>query len=138
MQEASLGVRRCAIAETQPQTDSVRGIIASWLAQARKSGEGDIYSGKRQDVRYTWSVCLEMTARSSTGLESRFLATARDVSEEGMGIFCWRRLEPGTVAWVRLPSKDEQSSWVPAKVKHSTATTGGYYTGVMFSFELNQ
>jgi len=138
MQEASPCVWRCAIAWTQAQIDNARGIVASWLVQARKSGEADIYSGRRQDARYTWSVCLEIMARSGTGLESRFLATGRDVSEEGMGIFCWRRLEPGTVAWIRLPSKDEQSPWVPAKVKHSTATTGGYYTGVTFLFESNQ
>lgn len=138
MQEMSPCARRCAIAGTQPKTDNVRGIIASWLVQARQSGDADIYSGKRQDARYTWSVCLEVTVRSGSGLESRFLATGRDVSEEGMGIFCWRRLEPGTVAWVRLPSQDEQSPWVPAKVKHSTATTGGYYTGVTFLFESNQ
>ena len=123
------------MASMLPKTVDARHVVSHWLARARQSGTPDVYTDKRQDARYTWAACLEVMVVDRSGRQSRFFATGRDICEEGIGIFCWRHLEPGLLAWLRLPSRDEQEPWVRARVRHSTAATGGYYTGVTFLVE---
>ena len=113
-------------------SDKLRAIIASWVQQARGSGDTDVYPGKREKLRCTWAVPFEVMVVGSGGSQRTFYATGRDISEQGLGMFTREQLERGSVVRIRLAEEGQKGPWVPARVAHCTQTVGGYRTGLTF------
>ena len=120
-----MGMSSSATATRNPET-----LVRSWLGDAEIDGETDAYTGKRQWPRFKWHapVTIEVPA-TGTRRESLY-ASARDISEGGIGVWCSHAMEANTA--VRL-YVDDASEYVQGRVRQCTTTVGGFIIGVQFT-----
>lgn len=104
-------------------------LVDTWLSEARKTGQGDNYAGKRRHPRYEWQVPAVIEVDPDLPSRRLLYATTRDISESGLGLRCRTRLPQFTN--VRLYVNDGEEP-VTAVVRHSTGTLGGFLVGVEF------
>ncbi|MCP4250134.1 MAG: PilZ domain-containing protein [bacterium] len=114
-----------------PQTEDVT-LVDDWLQQARQTGRTDAYAGKRRYPRTTWDAALEVHVPKSAGRTVTHYASARDISEGGIGLQ-WRRAVPDCTV-VRICPAGELKG-VSAMVMHCTQTLNGYIIGLEFRFD---
>jgi hypothetical protein len=109
------------------ETAQARETILNWMKEARFFGEKDEDVTKRANPRYTWKRPMELLVDDRI-----FYVYSRDISEDGIGLTCRRRLGEGAQVRVRRDSND---SWVPARVAHCTDTVGAFKVGVELTFD---
>ena len=106
--------------------------VDSWLQQARQTGRTNAYAGKRRTPRTTWDAALEVHVPGSAGRTVTHYASARDISEGGMGLQCRQAIPDCTL--VRVCPAGELKG-VSAMVMHCTRTVSGYIIGLEFHFD---
>lgn len=109
-------------------------IVHAWLAEAHASNEADTWTGKRSQRRHEWSANLDIYPVTSRRRATSVLATARDISETGLGFRCRKKFERGSQVLI-CRAGEEQA--VPATVSACTQSVGGYLIGVLFDFDHN-
>ena len=103
-------------------------VTMKWLADARRTGQKDTYTGKRSAPRYTWqsAVTIEILDDSD---DADIYATTRDISAGGLGIRTRSRLAAGTLVRISTDATDES---LLGRVRHCSESLGGFYVGIAF------
>ncbi|MGD2109481.1 MAG: PilZ domain-containing protein [Phycisphaerae bacterium] len=105
--------------------------IARLVAAARKHGETDAYTGKRNAARVSEGMQLEVTtnANDPSGV---WAVSMHDVSKGGVAFWSKKDLKPYTFIYIREFSGRTDRVWVPAQVKHRTVGIRGFLIGASF------
>jgi hypothetical protein len=108
-----------------------RETVDAWLDDAlAASGAQPIAEpqpSKRAEVRYPWSVPMELM----DGVRTHYIQ-CRDISRSGVGTLCRTLFEVDGRVYLR---RDEHETWVPCRVAHCTATVGNFRVGVELRFD---
>ncbi len=106
---------------------NVRETVERWVKDAAALGDVDSYSAKRAAKRYAchWNVDMKVG-------HVVHRVTIRDVSDNGIGIVS--PVDIGTGRSVSL-KRDNDDSWIEARVMHSTLTVGRFKLGALIQFE---
>ena len=114
----------------QSSVDQQRATLKQhWLRQARDAGESDSYTGKRRETRLTWQAQLEVRAASAGGGTETHIASACDISTEGIGFLCRRKFELYSKIEITAPG---EAVGLLAVVKQCTRTVNAYLVGAVF------
>ncbi len=104
-----------------------KSIVAEWVNAAQASTAPDDYLGKRATPRHApWREPLEL--RLGTEVVN---ATGRDISLEGVGFTCRRKLARDDLIELR---HIHDAFWLPIRIRHCTSTIGGYKVGASFVY----
>ena len=101
-------------------------IVRQWVREAQLVGDGDCFAGKRGQPRYPWQRPMELLIGGEV-----LYVQSRDISIDGLGLFCRRNLPQHDIVQIR---RDENDPWVPARVAHVTQTVGGSKVGLDLDF----
>ncbi|MCP4590944.1 MAG: PilZ domain-containing protein [bacterium] len=104
--------------------------VQGWLDEARQTGQGDTYAGKRRYPRYTWTVPVVIEVLDGELAGESDYASSRDISEGGLGIRLRRRIPDRSMVRV---TTDEYGPGIHARVMHCTETLGGFILGLEFA-----
>ena len=107
-------------------------IRQQWLDEARQTGEADSFASKRGHARYTWREQLDLVVQLPGGRTEEYIATARDISESGLMVFCRSEIDPSQHGEVSQSGTGEA---VPVITRHCTQTLGGFLIGLDFVWE---
>lgn len=100
-----------------------------WLEEARQTGDGDTYAGKRGTQRFTWRAPLDVRVSPGGMNTETHLAQACDISAHGIRFCCKQPVEPLTEVEVFVTG---ESLGVRAMVRHCTPTISGFLVGTDF------
>lgn len=104
-----------------------RAIVQEWVDAAEGSARPDDYLGKRSTPRHApWHEPLEL--RIGTEVVN---AKGRDISIEGVGFTCRRRVSRDELIELR---HTDDAFWLPIRIRHCTGTIGGYKVGASFLY----
>ena len=106
--------------------------VDAWLQQARQTGRTNAYAGKRRTPRTTWHAALEVYVSKSAGRSVTHYATARDISEGGIGLQCRQAIPDCTLVQI-CQAGELKGVW--AMVMHCTRSLSGYIIGLEFCFD---
>ncbi|MEE9254314.1 MAG: PilZ domain-containing protein [Pseudomonadales bacterium] len=105
--------------------------IKRLLLVAAEHGEADSYGGKRHVTRVTTALQLEVTSDPSNPSAAWGVAM-HDISERGLAFWSKQDLPDRSLIHIREFSPDSPRTWIPARVKHSTAGIRGHLIGAEF------
>jgi hypothetical protein len=118
------------VSNAQSSVDQQRAALKQrWLRQAREAGESDSYTGKRRQARLTWQAQLEVKVASAGGGTETHIATACDISTEGIGLLCRQKLELFSKIEITPPG---EAVGPLAVVRQCTPTLNAYLVGAAF------
>lgn len=109
--------------------------IQKLVASAQEQGLSDNYTGKRQWMRFTAGMRLEITTDPDDPSASVHV-TMQNVSDGGFAFWSKREIRLYTPLFVREFSAEGDGEWVAAKVRHSTVGIRGYLVGGEFENSL--
>lgn len=106
--------------------------IARLVAAAKELGEADAYDGKREQVRVTDGLQLEVR----TNLAGPSAAVSmQNVSDGGFAFWSKTKMFQRDTLFVRQFSEDNACPWLPAQVTHCTVGIRGFLIGAAFIVE---
>jgi signal transduction histidine kinase/DNA-binding response OmpR family regulator len=109
--------------------------LARLLAVARRSGEADVFCGKRRWARYSIGMRLEVRPADAPESE-RWAVVAHNISGGGIGFWSQQDIQPGTALAVREWTPDARGPWLTARVRHASLGISGYLIGAAFDAPL--
>jgi hypothetical protein len=101
------------------------------LIRARAQGERDVYSGKRQWMRYNLGMRVTVST-DPTRASAAWDVSLHNISGGGVGFWSKRSSVQGTVIHIRDCSDSGEIQWLPARVAHCTIGLRGYLLGASF------
>jgi len=105
--------------------------IQKLVNSAQEQGAPDRYTGKRQQMRFSAGMQLEIT--TDPGISSASVhVIMQNVSEGGFAFWSRRELRQHTLLFVREFSRECEGEWIGARVRHCTAGIRGYLVGAEF------
>ncbi len=119
-------------AQEQAVAFADRSEIARIVAAARELGEPDSYGGKRDGVRISDGLQLEVRT-NPTGRSTA--VSMHNVSEGGFAFWSKTKMTQRDTLFVRQFSEDNSRPWLPAQVTHCTVGIRGFLIGVVFNVE---
>ena len=101
------------------------------MTSAQEQGAPDRYTGKRQQMRFSAGMRLEIT--TDPGMPSASVhVIMQNVSEGGFAFWSKRELRQHAPLFVREYSDEGDREWVAAQVRHCTVGIRGYLVGAEF------
>ena len=113
------------------------GEIARWVEIAEESGEADNYGGKRQAIRFSEGMRLEV-ATDPAQASCRWNVVMHNVSDNGFAFWSKREVPARTSIHVRDASDEKEGRWLTAWVRHCTRGIRGFLVGAAFGGNPNK
>jgi len=105
--------------------------IQKLVTSAQEQGAPDRYTGKRQQMRFSAGMRLEITTDPGI-LSASVHVIMQNLSEGGFAFWSRRELRQYALLFVREFSNEGDREWVAAHVRHCTAGIRGYLIGAQF------
>ena len=106
--------------------------IARLVADAKEFGEADAYDGKRDDMRVTDGLQLEVRTNP---IGPSAAVAMQNVSDGGFAFWSKTKMFQRDMLFVRQFSEDNACPWLPAQVTHCTVGIRGFLIGAAFIVE---
>jgi len=101
------------------------------VAFGQGSGEADLYTARRDHVRFSINVPLD-ARRQMGGNENAWIMAMHDISPGGIGAWSHTPVEPHTILLVRDASTPVRGHWLRCVVRHCTRGLRGFLIGAEF------
>lgn len=101
------------------------------VAFGQGSGEADLYTARREHVRFSVNVPLD-ARRQMGGNENAWIMAMQDISPGGIGAWSHTPVAPRTILLVRDASTPIRGQWLRCVVRHCTRGLRGFLIGAEF------
>jgi len=112
--------------------DEMQAEVRRWLQLAPASAVYNPHTIRRSCLRREWPIPFELIVRNRFGKEMTVIATARDLSERGVMLFCRLPQRNYETLLLRPDPSNGEFRWVKGRVAHCTQSVGLYKIGVEF------
>jgi hypothetical protein len=116
-------------------TAAQAALLQQWLTRARREGEEDVFSGKREWKRFDYKFPVEIVLENGRSAEPLYAET-HTVSAGGASIWCRSGID--VLSHVRIcewPS-DQATGWLTGRVVYCDSGLRGYMIGIVWDHPL--